>query len=1155
MKTLDNTLIVQDSDEQAPRVYPLHTHVKGRARFRVKGLYRAEALKVHLLSAFEAMNEIRIVSASTITSTVLIYYGESVAPDDVAKHLENAADSFGSGARLRSDKLYLRDILRDNTLAKALSAPGGGITHGASCGKRQAGASKGQPGTRTRQADARTEKPSWLELSWLELWKLGFAGHTVPKTGGETAHSKARKEPHPNDRMETRPKALTKTRPPACLPANMEANIDVQPQDVRLWHAMDLTATFDALQTSTPDGLSTATAMDRLARYGPNRLPESEPKSSLSMFFGQFNSFPVYLLAGAAVLSAFTGGVADAIVICSVIGINAAIGFVTESQAEKTINSLKGLVRPHAQICREGVCIDISAEEVVPGDLLLLKPGTYISADARIIDSRMLSVDESALTGESMPVLKCAATIDSGNVPLADRVNMVYMGTLVTGGQGAAVVVATGEYTEIGLIQTLVGEATTPDTPMEKQLVRMGNQLVMVSGAVCGLVLLTGILRGYSFIEMVKSSISLAVAAIPEGLPAVATTVLAIGINKMKKQKVLIRHLEAVETLGSIQTICLDKTGTITLNRMTVVRIRAGSKNIKVAENKLTLDGAVFEMNEEVRKLLYIITLCSETEIVKSGSGDYMLNGSSTENSLVQTAINAGVDVWALRESFPLLDVSHRAEDRNYMVTTHMAKQNGGNGHNGPGFGSNGFNRDFTIGTGRLIAVKGTPMEVLNLCAYHIADGQRLPLSLEDRHRIQVDNEQMAGKALRVLGVAYGEVGAINEDTGVINEDAGAINGDSGSYSSLTWLGLVGMVDPVRKEAKRLIDTFHKAGIETVMITGDQVPTAFAVGRKLNLSMGAQLEIMDSTHLDELAPEVLKAVCEKVQVFARVSPAHKLQVVQALQKAGKVIAMTGDGINDGPALKAADIGIAMGNTGTDVAREVADIILEDDNLETMIIAVSHGRTIYNNIRKSIHYLLSTNMSEIMVMFVSLAGGMGHPLSAMQLLWINLISDIFPGIALSLEPPEPDVMQRPPRPADEPLFDKARFKRMAFESAALSASTLGAYGYGLARYGISPQSKSIAFMSLSTSQLIHAYTCRTEKHTILDGGKLPANKYLHAAVGGTMLLQLLVMLVPPLRNLLGVTPLKGTDAVVAGASALVPLIINESTKKLFKGGSV
>ncbi|MBF0565425.1 MAG: cation-transporting P-type ATPase [Nitrospirae bacterium] len=940
----------------------------------------------------------------------------------------------------------------------------------------------------------------------------------------------------------------------------MPANIDVQPQDVRLWHAMDLTATFDALETSASGGLSVATAMDRLARYGPNKLPESEPKSALSMFVGQFNSFPVFLLVGAAVLSVFTGGVADAIVICSVIVINAVIGFVTEAQAEKTINSLKGMVRPHAQICREGVCVDISAEEVVPGDFLLLRPGTYISADARIIDSRMLSVDESALTGESMPVLKSAATIDSGNVPLADRINMVYMGTLVTGGQGAAVVVATGEYTEIGLIQTLVGEATTPDTPMEKQLVRMGNQLVMVSGAVCGLVLLTGILRGYSFIEMVKSSISLAVAAIPEGLPAVATTVLAIGINKMKKQKVLIRHLEAVETLGSIQTICLDKTGTITLNRMTVVRIRAGLRNIKVAENRLTCDGAAFEMNEEVQKLLYVITLCSETEIVKSGTGDYMLNGSSTENSLVQTAINAGVDVWALRESFPLLDVSHRAEDRNYMVTTHMAKQNGGNGHNGSDNGSNGFNLAFGIGTGRLIAVKGTPMEVLDLCGYHLSDGQRLPLSLEDRHRIRVDNEQMAGKALRVLGVAYGEVGVINEDTGVISEDAGGINDgvineNSGSLSSLTWLGLVGMVDPVRKEAKRLIDTFHKAGIETVMITGDQVPTAFAVGRKLNLSMGGQLEIMDSTHLDELAPEVLKAVCEKVQVFARVSPAHKLQVVQALQKAGKVIAMTGDGINDGPALKAADIGIAMGNTGTDVAREVADIILEDDNLETMIIAVSHGRTIYNNIRKSIHYLLSTNMSEIMVMFLSLAGGMGHPLSAMQLLWINLISDIFPGIALSLEPPEPDVMERPPRPADEPLFDKARFRRMTFESAALSASTLGAYGYGLSRYGISPQSKSIAFMSLSMSQLIHAYTCRSEKQTILGGEKLPTNKYLNIAVGGSMLLQLLVMVVPPLRNLLGVTPLKGTDAVVAGASALVPLIINESTKKLFKGGSV
>jgi Ca2+-transporting ATPase len=477
-------------------------------------------------------------------------------------------------------------------------------------------------------------------------------------------------------------------------------------------------------------------------------------------------------------------------------------------------------------------------------------------------------------------------------------------------------------------------------------------------------------------------------------------------------------------------------------------------------------------------------------------------------------AIDAGVDVLSLKAKYPLLKINHRSEERNYMSTLHSLPNHG-----------------------KIIAVKGSPTEVLSKCNWHLKNGNRLPLTEEDRYEIGTENERMAGEALRILGVAY-----------FWGEDA-EIQFEKGMPAGLIWLGLVGMADPIRNGVKDLIGLFHQSGIDTIMITGDQSPTAYAIGKELNLSRGEQLEILDSTHLTRIEPEVMKALCERVHVFARVSPAHKLQIVQALQGAGKIVAMTGDGINDGPALKAADIGIAMGHTGTDVAREVADVILEDDNLETMIIAISQGRTIYNNIRKSVHFLLSTNLSEIMVMFAAIAGGLGQPLSAIQLLWINLMSDIAPGLALALEPPEPDVLSRPPRNPGEPIVRTSDFKRIAFESAVLSAGALGAYGYGIARYGRGPKAGTLAFLSLTTGQLLHAISCRSEKHSIFGREKMPSNKYLFAALGGSFAIQLLAMVIPGLRNLLGIAPISILDGVVIGGAAVAPLLVNEGTKKI------
>ncbi|MEP9410859.1 MAG: cation-transporting P-type ATPase [Candidatus Brocadia sp.] len=883
---------------------------------------------------------------------------------------------------------------------------------------------------------------------------------------------------------------------------------------------MDVDSVLNRFMTDKDMGLSTEVAVMRLKRCGHNVMPESPPRSWLSIVLGQFKSLPVLILLFAAGLSFFTGGVIDALVIFSVIAINATIGCVTENQAERIINALKRLIKPSSLVIRDGVTKEIRAEEVVLGDMLVLRAGVYITADCRVIDAGLLSIDESALTGESLPVTKTPETIvmnpTGKDIPIADRINMAYAGTLVTGGQGLAIVVATGRFTEIGRIQMLVGEAEPPETPLERQLNKMGKQLVAIGGGVCGMVFLMGLLRGYGLLEMLKTSISLAVAAIPEGLPTVATTTLTLGIMNMRKRNVIIRHLDAVEALGSIQTICLDKTGTITMNRMTVVEIYTGTKRLKVNDGKfLNGDKSVNPYTcKELLKLIHVTTLCNETEVSIQKDG-YALKGSPTESAFITMAISSGIDVIAIKERYPLLRIKHRAERRNFMITVHQSVQH----------------RKF-------IALKGNPSEVQAMCSWQIRDGKKIPITDEDRVMIEKENERMAGDALRVLGVAY-------QHTENDQEEPDLQNG-------FTWLGLIGMADPVRRGVKELINEFHGAGIDTVMITGDQTSTAYAIGKELNLSGNGELKILESTHLENIDPEVLKALCEKVHVFARVSPAHKLQIVQALQRAGKVVAMTGDGINDGPALKAADIGIAMGHSGTDVAREVADIVLEDDNLETMVTAVSHGRTIYSNIRKSLHFLLSTNMSEIIVTFGAIAGGIGQPLNAMQLLWINLMSDVFPAIALSLEPPEPDVLNKPPRNPHEHIMKGADFKRIAVESSVLSAGALGAYIYGMMRYGIGPQASTLAFMSLTTAQLLHAISCRSETHSIFDRywnrPSLPPNKYLNIALGGSLILQVLTLAIPGLRNILKIAPISILDGIVVGGSAILPLIINESTKR-------
>jgi P-type Ca2+ transporter type 2C len=982
-------------------IQAIHIKVKGRARYRVNGLYQSTSLKQYLEFSLSVQPGIISVSANTLTSNILILFRADISHAKIRILMEEIVSNYQNQSQKR----------------------------------------------------------------------LKSASPTTPSI------------------------------------------VKAENQRTEDWHLMEADVVIEALETSKTMGLSNESASLKLKKYGYNTLPETESRSELSIFIEQFKSLPVALLTGAAVLSVATGGLIDAVVIMGVVAINAIIGYFTESQSEKIIHSLKKRDRPSTSIIRHGRQVEINTEEIVPGDILVLKPGSYVASDARLIATENLSVDESALTGESLPVIKTTASLYGEDIPLGDRTNMVYKGTLVTGGQGIAIVTGTGKFTELGHIQKLVGEASATDTPLARQLDQAGSQLVMLSGGICGIVFLIGLLRGYGWLAMLKTSISLAVAAVPEGLPTVATTTLALGIQEMRQHKVLVRSLNAVEALGSVQKICLDKTGTLTENRMSVVEIYADAKSIRVSDaefiaaeqsiNPYSCDGLL--------KLIHISILCNESEVMQQPDGKYVIKGTATENALIDMAIAAGVDAISLRKNYQLKATNHRSETRNIMSTLHSTPNNQ-----------------------QLLAVKGRPTEVLQECNWQVINGEIVPLTEEDKLVIELSNECMAGKALRVLGVAYTNI-----------DDASP---KANSEQNLIWLGLIGMTDPIRKGVKDLMDQFHQAGIDTVMITGDQSPTAYAIAKDLQLANSNSLQILDSTDMANIQPEAMTALFDRVNVFARISPAYKLQIVQALQGSGKVVAMTGDGINDAPALKAANVGVAMGSAGTDAAREVADIILADDNLETMIIAVSRGRTIYNNIRKSVHFLLSTNLSEIMVMLAATAIGLGQPMNAIQLLWLNLVTDIFPGLALALEPPEPDILSQPPRNPDESIIKVSDFKNIAFESATLSLCSLGAYGYGITKYGTAPQASTIAFMSLTLGQLFHALSCRSQEHTIFDRNKLPPNRYLNVALFGSIGLQLLGLSIPQLRMLLNTAPVDILDSIVISSSALLPLLVNETRKK-------
>lgn len=886
------------------------------------------------------------------------------------------------------------------------------------------------------------------------------------------------------------------------------------------WYQKDTAWVLVELDTTLATGLTTAIAQDRLGQYGLNCLKKIPPRSNWRIFVAQFNSIPVALLTGAAILSAITDGWADTVTIMGVVAINAVIGYVTESESEKIVRTLYQDDLPSVTVVRDGQTQTIPYENLVPGDIVPLKAGMTVAADLRLVRGETVWVDESMLTGESVPTQKSPEVLTHPDIPLGDRRNMLYQGTFITAGEGLGVVVATGQDTEMGKISTLLGNGTTPETPLQRQLNQAGGQLAAVSSGICGVVFGLGLWRGYGSLEMLKTAIALAVAAVPEGLPAVATTTLALGIREMRQRHIIVRGLNAVEALGAIQTICLDKTGTLTQNKMVIQVVALAREMMKVpCKEPLPLAASDVPRSSELDTLLKVAVLCNDCGVTPSPDKSWAISGTPTEKALMDWAIALHQDPQTMRSHYPRRALFDRTEQINLMTTLHAPPT-------GQGF----------------VATKGSPSEVLARCQSHYHAGQIVPLSDGDRQDILQTNQHLADQALRVLGFAYRPLPS--------RSDSDTIPDRQEVEKNLIWLGLTAMADPIREGVPDLIQGFYRAGITPVMVTGDQPSTALAIARQIGLNGDNPLTVVDATHLKQ-ENIFSKNPGEIVNIFARISPADKLQVVRALQHRGTIVAMTGDGINDAPALKYADVGVAMGSGKMDIVKDVADAIIEDDNLSTLMDAIRQGRTIYSNIRKAVHFLLATNFGEIAVTAFGTALGLGTPLNALQLLWLNLVTDIFPGLALALDPPEPDVLDRPPHDAQAPLLQPTDYGRIVLEGCVISLSALAAYGYGLSKYGIGTKASTVAFMGLTIAQILHTYACRSDRHSIFSPQKLPTNLYVHGAVLGTLALQLLPLLVPGLRDLLKLGTITLTDGLVIGLAAIAPLLINEGSKEIWQ----
>lgn len=869
-----------------------------------------------------------------------------------------------------------------------------------------------------------------------------------------------------------------------------------------------------SLETNIDEGLHDQEVNERLSKYGYNKLQTSKKKTLLSRILDQLMNVLIYVLIGAAVISMLLGEWADAFIITLVVIINAVVGIIQESKAEEALEALKNMSVPKAVVRRNGIQQEIPSEEVVPGDIVILDAGRYVPCDVKLLVTVNLQIEEAALTGESVPVEKDSAFESDDQTTIADQKNRAFMSTFVTNGRGIGIAVRTGMDTEIGKVAKMLGKTEDVDTPLQVKLAQVGKKLGLAAVGICVLLFGIGVIQGREFVEMFMLAVSLAVAAIPEGMPAIVSIVLAIGVQRMIRQHVIIRKLPAVEALGSVNVICSDKTGTLTQNKMTVTTVYVDQQIVELS--------AVDSQSVSVKWLFETMVLCNDATYSENGE-----TGDPTEVALVAAGYKLGFKKEALDEKLPRVAEIPFDSKRKRMTTVHQ-KEN------------------------RIIAyTKGAIDRLLPQCTHLQTIEGILPLTDDIRLQIEAATSQMSSQALRVLGYAYRSLPNTELDSMAMADTA------------LIFVGLTGMIDPPREEVREAITVTKDAGIRTVMITGDHQETAFAIAKELGIAT-SQAEVMEGQAIEQLTDEQLLEKSQHTNVYARVSPEHKVKIVQALQATGQTVSMTGDGVNDAPSLKAADVGVAMGITGTDVAKGAADMVLTDDNFASIVKAVEEGRTIYRNIKKAVLFLLSCNLGEIIVLFTAILFGWPAPLRPIHILWINLVTDTFPALALGVDPEESDVMKEPPRHKDEGLF-KGKMTFLLMNGLLIGLLALIAFGIGISyTNGVEASmlsmmngkiteealvvGQTMAFLTLSFAQLVHSFNFRSMEHSVFRSG-LFANKWLNYSVLLGIALQVTLVSVGPLATLFSVTSLTFLQWGIVVGLSVIPLVMNELWKWL------
>lgn len=902
--------------------------------------------------------------------------------------------------------------------------------------------------------------------------------------------------------------------------ANTTPQIKTTPLDgneeKKHWHAINTQDIAKLLQTNTVQGLRPEAIAERQQRYGPNELDQAPSAGLWPLVIEQFNNFIVIVLIVAALISAVLGDFIEAIAILAIVLLNALLGIIQEKRAEEALAALRRLAAPEAHVVRDGHHQTIQVRDLVPGDLVILEAGFYVPADARLIESANLRVEEASLTGESEAAEKEASVVLKQDIALGDRSNSVFSGTLVVYGRGRGIVVNTGMNTQIGMIATLLQSVKEEETPLQRKLDQLGKTLGWAALAISGLVFLLGWLRGVMPSEMFLIAVSLAVAAVPEGLPAVVTITLALGMREMIQRHALIRKLASVETLGSTTVICSDKTGTLTQNKMTVTDLWVDGTNFSILQDGsgqrsvYEVDGVEVDLHSYPASTtaLWVAALDNNAELeieIHTREPKMQAVGDPTEAALIIAAAMAGAPKPELESAYPRIGEIPFDSNRMRMTTIHKIRQPRAEDAS-PFY--DGKHKEWEV-----TATKGAPDIILELCShYQRMDDSRAPLSEQKRAEIMAANDRMAENALRVLAVAFSVQKKIGDEV-----SAEALE------RQLIFVGLIGMIDPPRPEVKKAIAVAKRAGIRTVMITGDYAHTARAIANEIGLLEKGH-QVLTGSQLEKMSDEDLRAQVMSTDVYARVSPEHKVRIVDALKRNQQVVAMTGDGVNDAPALKRSDIGIAMGISGTDVAKETADMVLTDDNYASIVAAVEQGRVIYANIRKFVYYLLSCNVAEIVVIFTAILAGLPSPLSAIQLLWLNLVTDGAPALALGMERGDPDTMDQPPRPPQEPIINRLMRTGILVQTIAIATVTLSVYMIARNIYpGEQALAETMAFTTLSFSELIRAFSSRSERYPLIKIGIL-SNKWMVYAVVSSTLLLLLVIYAPFLQPFFGTVSL-------------------------------